>query len=38
VCVDAMGKLIMAYHWPVEAIMIVGEEKAKVKYAYSIVA
>jgi hypothetical protein len=31
VCVDAMGKLMMTNHWPLEADIIVGAQKAKVK-------
>jgi hypothetical protein len=31
VCVDAMGKLMMTNHWPLEADTIVGEQKANVK-------
>ena len=29
VCVDAMGKLMMTNHWPLEADTIIGEQKAK---------
>src|ERR1700680_4880171 len=32
VCVDAMGKLMMTNHWPLEAETIVDEQKAKVKH------
>jgi hypothetical protein len=31
VCVDAMGKLMMTNHWPLEASIIIGEQKANVK-------
>ena len=31
VCVDAMGKLMMAFHWSVEAGIMIGEQKANVK-------
>lgn len=30
-CVDAMGKLMMAHHWSLEAGIIIGEQKANVK-------
>jgi hypothetical protein len=29
--VDAMGKLMMTNHWPLEAGIIIGEQKANVK-------
>jgi hypothetical protein len=31
VCVDAMGKVMTTYHWPLESGTIIGEPKAKVK-------
>jgi len=34
VCVDAMGKLMMAYRWPLEAGISLGEYKAKVKAGF----
>lgn len=33
-CVDAMGKLMMAYRWPLEAGISLGEYKAKVKAGF----
>lgn len=30
-CVDAIRKLMTAYHWPLEAEIIIGEQKANVK-------
>ena len=33
-CVDAMGKLMMTNHWPLEAGIIIGEQKANVKAEY----